>query len=439
MYAGGEQIEERIGRPLELEDGNPPGIWSAILYSVCFITITLFLWSSLAEIREVATTKGELVPYGQIKSVSHYEGGIVEEIYVHKGDLVKKGQPIIKLHSKLVASELNRLKARLLWLGLEETRLLAEINDQEPDFKNFLPEADHLVKVQLASYNANIKDIENTIDALSRRAQERKREISAITTEIGHLKKVFFTREASFNIQKKLIGNGHTTQKEYLERKAILQIAQTAVAVAQVKLVEARRGLVDDLNEKSKKLAEAKKSNTTMLGKIIEEKIELSHLLEKHKDQYERLHIRAPITGIIKDIAPTAEGTVIQAAKMIAEIVPSDARLIAEVKIQPKDIGHIKVGDKAELTVTTYDFNVYGKLKGKLTKVSASSFKDQDGSPYYLGVVQLQDNNKTTYSKELALMSGMLVEANIITGSKSILKYVLKPIYRSIDIAFSER
>ncbi len=439
MYARGGQIEERVGRPLELEDGDPPGIWSAILYSVCFISLALILWSSLAEIREVATTKGELVPAGQIKSVSHYEGGIVEEIFVSKGDTVKKGQPLVRLHSKLVASELNRLKARLLWLGLEETRLSAELSDQQPDFSKFPADTSALIKVQQSSYDANVANLKKNIQAVDQRIAERRREISAIDQEIKNLQDVLVTRKASFDIQQQLVGNGYTTQKEFLERKAILQRARTAIAVGRIKLAEAKRGLVDDISEKTKRLTENRKSNTELLAKITEEKIELHHLLEKHKDQYERLHIRAPISGIVKDVVPTARGAVIQSGKPVAEIVPTDAQLIAEVKIQPKDIGHIKVGDKAELTVTTYDFNVYGKLEGKLSKLSASSFKDQDGQPYYLGEISLQGSNKTTYSKELALMSGMLVEANVVTGSKSILKYILKPIYRSLDVAFSER
>lgn len=439
MYARGEQIEERVGRPLELEDGNPPGIWSAILYSVCSISLALVLWSSLAEIREVATTKGELVPDGQIKTVSHYEGGIVEEIFVRKGDTIKKGQPIVRLHSKLVASELNRLKARLLWLELEEVRLRAEINQYTPDFSKFPAEASSLVKVQQSSYDANVANIKKTIYAIDKRTEERRREIAAIEHELKNLQNVLVTRKESFNIQRKLVRRGHTSQKEFLERKAILQRAQTSIAVARIKLAETKRELVDDIHERARKLAEDLKTNTGLLAKVTEEKIELHHLLEKHEDQYERLHIRAPISGIMKDVIPTARGAVIQSGKPVAEIVPTDAQLIAEVKIQPKDIGHIRVGDKAELTVTTYDFNVYGKLEGKLSKLSASSFRDNDGEPYYLGEISLQGSNKTTYSKELDLMSGMLVEANVVTGSKSILKYILKPIYRSLDVAFSER
>ena len=435
-----ENTDQFVGRPIELEDGHPPRMLSMILYIFCICVSLLILWAAFAEIKEVASTKGELIPLGKVKNISHLEGGIVEKILITAGDSVKAGQTLISLSGQQVASELNRIKSRLHWLLLEETRLRAEISGKIPNFKKLGNVDESLILLQNATYEANVNDQNKIIEAIKDKIMHTNSEIVAHEKEIEQLKKELAIKSEVYKMQSKLIDRGYTSRKDLLDRKASFQKAQTTVFSAIVRLEQAREKLSDATSKLLQKQTEIKKTATLELAKVVEEKISLSHQIGRFQDQYQRLNIRSPIDGIIKDVVPKNIGAVIAPGKTIIEVVPTAQELVAEVKIQTKDIGHIKLDDTAEIVITTYDFNVYGKLSGKLTNISASTFKDDDGKSYFRGYISLDQNpEKSNKLSQLDLMSGMQVDARIITGSKSILKYLLKPIYRSIDVAFSER
>ncbi len=429
-----------ISRPIELEDGHPPRMLSVILYIVFACVSLLFVWASFSEIKEVASTKGELTPQGKIKTISHLEGGIIEKILVRPGDQVKVGQTLATLSGIQVSSELNRVKSRLNWLKLEEIRLRAEISGERPDFSKLKQTNKSLILLQQATYEANVNDQNKIIAAIEDQIEHTKLEIKAHEKEVSEFKKELAIKTEVFNIQNKLSDQGYTSRIDLLDRKASYQKAQTAVFSAIVRLEQAKEKLSDATRRLHQKQSEVKKSTIQELAKVVEEKISLQHRLRSFKDQFNRLSIRSPIDGLIKEVVPKNTGAVIAPGKDIIEVVPTTQELVAEVRIQTKDIGHVKLGDTAELVITTYDFNVYGKLLGKLTDISASSFKDDDGKSYFRGYIAIdRDNTNSNKISSLHLLPGMQVDARIITGSKSVLKYLLKPIYRSIDVAFSER
>ena len=147
----------------------------------------------------------------------------------------------------------------------------------------------------------------------------------------------------------------------------------------------------------------------------------------------------SPVDGVVKEVMPKGPGYVLQNGQLAAEIVPKDEKLVAEVKIRPRDIGHVKIGDPAQMEVTTYDSTVLGKVAGNVSHISAASFKDETGQPYFKAEIKFAEGTQNKNMAGLQFVPGMLVEANILTGSKSIMRYILRPIYKSLDNAFSER
>lgn len=431
-------FDRRVGQPLDLEDGRPPRLLAAALYTISYALIGAIIWASIAEVREVAKTTGELAPVGQIQVVEHFEGGIVDEVLVQAGDEVKAGDPIIRLQPKIVASDLHRLQARLTWLKLEDIRLAAELSGKEPDFSAYEAEHAALVAQQKAAYNANVGEFKKLIEGFDAKIASRNVEVNALNNEIIKQEEELATQQEIFNIGSRLLDRGHSSRREYLTGKVTVQRVTTALAGTRVRLAESQKELADEVTNKEKAIAERIKTSTEQRAKLTQERDELGYQLARYNDQFDRLLVTAPVHGLVKFIEPKGTGSVVRSGEMIAEIVPLDERLVAEVKILPRDIGHIKVGDEAELTITTYDFNIHGKIFGKITNISAASFKDQGGEPYFRGEIAFDKQQRPSIA-ELRLIPGMTVEANIITGAKSILRYLLKPIYRSLDVAFAER
>lgn len=432
-------FDRRVGQPLDLEDGRPPRLLAAALYTISYALVGAVIWAAIAEVREVARTTGELVPVGQIQTVQHFEGGIVDDVLVRAGDEVQLGAPIIRLQPKIVASDMNRLQTRLIWLELEDTRLNAELSGTQPDFSAYETKYSDQVEQQNATYKANVGELKELLAGFEGKIASRKAESSALRNEIAKLEEELATQQDIFKIEAALLDRGHASRRVYLTSKVVLQRATTSLAAAKVRLAEAEKELADAVADKERVVAERTKSSTEQRAKLAQERSELEYQLARYNDQFERLLVKAPVHGLVKFIEPKGKGSVVRSGEVIAEIVPTDERLVAEVKILPRDIGHIKIGDEAELTVTTYDFNIHGKILGKVTNISASSFKDTaGGEPYFRGEIAFDAQQRPSIA-ELRLIAGMTVEANIITGAKSILRYLLKPIYRSLDVAFAER
>lgn len=432
-------FEQRAGQPLELEDGRLRGLWSATLYVISYAVIVAVIWAAITEVREIAPAKGELIPANKVQAVQHFEGGIVEDILVKPGDEVHAGAILMRLKSRQVSSEINQLQARLTWLQLEEIRLSAEQTGQKPDFSAYEQQYSDFVTHEVRTYNANILDREKTFTALDSKVQSLEVEVGALVKELEKSQEELATHEELHQMQKDLVTKGGTSRRNYLEVKFAFQRAATARAAIEVRLAESRKDLDEAKAERERTHAKTEKDIADQRAKIVEQRLELTHQLDKLADRYERLLIRSPVTGVVKEVIPKGPGYVLQNGQLAAEIVPKDEKLVAEVKIRPRDIGHVKIGDPAQMEVTTYDSTVLGKVAGNVSHISAASFKDETGQPYFKAEIKIAEGTQNKNMAGLQFVPGMLVEANILTGSKSIMRYILRPIYKSLDNAFSER
>ena len=162
-------------------------------------------------------------------------------------------------------------------------------------------------------------------------------------------------------------------------------------------------------------------------------------MYEKTLLQVNRLEVRAPTNGVVKGLEVNTIGGVIRPGSRLMEIVPSGGELFAEVKVSPNDIGHIKIGYPVIIKVTSYDFSRYGSIDGKVTGLSATTFTNEQGQSFYKGVISLGKNYVGNVEGRNVILPGMIVNVDIITGTKSLLAYFLKPIHKALNSAFSER
>ena len=432
-------FDQRVAQPLELEDGRPPGLRSAALHVISYAVIGVIVWAAIAEVREVAVARGELVPAGKVQAVQHLEGGIVEEVLAKAGDHVKAGEPIIRLKPEQVSADFDLLRGRRAWLEVEEARLVAEHAGIKPDFSRWATAYPELVASQQAAYAANMAERTRTFTALDMRVTALQSQVQALNDQMVNLRAEIDTHREIFGMQDQLVRKGNAPRRAMLDVKIGFQRATTALTAALTQQAEVKADLAEAMAEKEKFVGKLDKDVADLRAKNIAQRTELSHQLDKLADRVERLLVRAPVDGFVKDVVPKGPGSVMQPGQLVAEIVPRQVKLVAEVRIQPRDVGHIKTGEAAELEVTTYDVNVLGRIKGRVTDISASSFKGETGEPYFRGEISFDLDTQTAPIRRAMLIPGMVVEANIITGSKSIFRYLLKPIYRSLDRGFSER
>lgn len=430
---------DRLILPLSLEDGRQPRVFSYVLYVISAFLFAAIVWASIAEIREIAHAQGEIAPTGSVHMVQHLEGGIVSEILVREGDRVKIDQLLFRLQPAGASSELGQIDIRLARLKLEEYRLQAEAGGREPRFGMAGLKYTSLAANQLARYRANRR-------ARSREDAVLKARISQKITDIDNAKREYVAiyeqlaaEEEKLNIQKVLLKDGYTSKQLYLNAKAAYHRVLSEKIALQNRLSAARQSLKETSANRLKARADAAEETAADLARVSGERAEAEQQIGKLKDRVKRLYVRATVAGVIKQIVPKFAGAVIRSGDMLAEIVPTGQELVAEVHIKHQDIGHVKPGDQAEIKVTTFDPNRYGHIHGRVRKISASSFKDDRGESYFKATLEIDDSETLKIPGKHDLSAGMVVNAEIVTAKKSLTRYLLKPIFRSIDTAFTER
>ncbi|GGB33353.1 HlyD family type I secretion periplasmic adaptor subunit [Roseibium aquae] len=430
----------RVGLPLEMEDGVPPVLYSRLLIGLTLATLALLVWAAFGQIREVANSVGEITPAGQILAVEHLEGGIVQELLVKEGELVRAGAPLARLERNDTTSELGRLQSRLTYLELEEQRLLAqEYTDPETVGLRLDVSIDGLSDQQRAALSANRRAVADEQQAYQARVAQREAEISSLEAQVTIQESQVEIEREKFSIQEGLLKDGYTSRRRYLEAKAEYQRAQVALQQLLGNLAQARETLTESRAALAQAGAEVNRDVADERARIAQERVELQEEMNKLRDQQDRLFVRAPVDGYVKSVAQSGRGAVVNPGDLIVEIVPLSENLVAEVRVNPKDIGHINVGDPADITITSYDPNIYGTLSGEVQTISASSFQDERGQYYFEAILTLPGQTIGKGANERPVLPGMQVNGQIVTGSKSILNYLLNPVTRAMRTIFTER
>ena len=422
-----------------LEETGTPALVRLSLLAVVAIVAAFVGWAAVAHIDEVAATTGSVVPSGRVQKIQHLEGGIVAEILVDEGTLVTQGQVLIRLDPAHAVAEMEQMRARAAALALHQERLSAFGTERDPDFSLVRPEHQPLADAQRTIYEIAVAARTSSAQVLHEQIEQREAELAVLSEQ-----------ETTLERQKALLGEELAMREELfrknLSSKIVLLEVQRRVSEvdgALAALRSDRQRLKSALAEARDRLTqddtELKREALTEMGRVTAELAEVRESLARLSDRVRRLAITAPVAGIVKGLAVRTIGGVIQPGETLMEIVPVTDELIVETRISPRDIGHVATGQPVTVKVSAFDFARYGSIAGVLVDVSASTFLDERDVPYYKGFVRLERPYVGADPERNRILPGMTVQADIDTGSKTLLQYLLKPVYSSMDAAFRER
>jgi membrane fusion protein, adhesin transport system len=442
------EIARRLTRPLVLEDGRPPRLLVATLFTASGFVIAAIVWGAMTQVREVTIAQGQIIPRGQVQTVQHLEGGIVAEIFVHEGMTVVAQQPLIRLRPEAATSERDQFEARRANLRLQLVRIEAQSRDEIPDFGSLAKEFPDLAVQQEKLYVSSIIQRRQEHATLEAKAAQKRSEIATLNSGLESARAQVDVQQELVALQDSLQRSGLGARKSWLEAKYVLQRAEGEIPNFEGKLVSARDAVV----EAESSLAEA---DAKAMQKLSEERVkaaadlaETEQQLVKLADRSERLLVRAPSDGIVQELTPKSIGEVVKAGDPVARIVPTSRELVAEVRIDPKDSGHIHANADAEIRLLTFDSAIFGSVRGTVEYVSATTFNPPPGQavpgqsspePYYKATVRLLQDHVSSGATNYPIAPGMVLQAHIQTGSKSIIRYMFKPVFNSLDVAFTER
>lgn len=423
--------EELVGDP------GSRALAHATVLAIGGLVAAFVAWAAITPVHEIAVSQGQIVPAGAVQTVNHLEGGIVETVLTQEGARVEAGQPLLRLSSRAAEANRDQLLVRRENLELQTERLAAFVEDRPPRFTEISGNAEAIAdQERLLAGQILARDQQETIllDQISNlegqvaAARERRESTRTALRLIGN----------KVEMRRGLVEKGYNSGLQLLEA----QREQTAASGEAQQAQGVIDGLESSIAETRSRIAELRgrlrQEALAKLETIAADLAEVRQQLAAHNDRVARLLITAPVKGIVQEMPVRTPGGVIQPGGVAVRVVPVGEALLAEVQISPRDIGFIHVGQAVKVKIQAFDYARYGRLDGILETVSPTTFSIGDKPPYYLGRVRLAAEHVGARADHL-IAPGMTLQADILTGEKTLLQYLLKPIYTSIEGTFGER
>lgn len=430
--------QENLALPIDIQGGEWDSFFLRMSGLVCVFFIVVVGLASVAPVYEVALTEGKIVPEGSVVRVEHYEGGIVKKINFKPGEKVEKGNIILSLTPAAAQSDQDQMLARNINLNIIKQRLTALLNDTEPDFGTFKNSHPRLVANHMSQFEEEKNSLKHSIGSLTARVKQRVAEVKATELEVKSQKSQLAIHKELFQMRQSLVKDGYTTRNSFLEAK--VKVAQTEARLAQLEgqLISKVNGLSEAELLLSEAISKQRQKWANELAQTSASLAEIEAAVGKIEDRVDRLDVRAPISGVIQNVVPRSVGEVINPGDLVAEMVPEGNNLIAEVKLKPEDSTNISRGQMARVTITAFDSKEFGTIDGEVISVSPSTFKNDKDEEYYEVRVQLEKLKLERKGVVYPILPGMIVRAELIKGERSVLRFLLKPIYTALDNSFGE-
>lgn len=420
--------------------GSIPGFRQPVTGSrlVILVTAAAFLmfliWASLARVDEVTQGQGQVIPSSKVQLIQAGAPATLSQLLVRSGERVRKGQLLARLEDPQSSSQVGQIQAETESLTARAARLQAEATGGKVECST--PECES----ELALRSARESTLRSRVAALDATAEQHRRQAAEAAATISSLQKSLVLAERQVSMLEPLAAKNIVPQTELLDARREVIDLRGRIAAAREQQSRAQAAVRESL-------AQANEATSSFRQEALDERSQITAKLAVNQESLRgaegilnRSEMRSPVDGVVNDVQVTTIGGFVQPGQKVMEIVPLGDKLLVETRVKPRDIAFIKVGDKALVKVTAYDFSTYGGLKGRVVQVSADSIYDEVEKEAYFKVIVETDRNYLMFQgRQLPITPGMMCDTQIITGRKSVLSYLLKPVLKARSEALRER
>ena len=408
-----------------------------------------FLWAYFSQIDELTRGEGKVIPSEKIKTIQSLDGGIISEILIKEGSIIKEGQPLMKIDTTRFEASLEENKQTYYHLLVTKARLEIE---SKLDLENEIPQIKYSDEV-LANANvfamndrklftSRMEELNSTIKTFKIQLKQKEQEINELNSKATQLKiSIALVREEAKTMEL-LVARQSKSKVDLLKIKRELATLEGELQGTYASIPRAKFAIEEAQNKIVEKLKIFKSEASNELQKINTEIKKYESKLVADEDKLDKTVLISPVDGIVKQINVNTIGGVVKSGMDLIEIVPQSDILLVEAKIDPKDIAFINPSQKAIIKITAYDFSIYGGLEGKIIEISADSIVDKEskeGKSYYRVLVKTDKNYLERKGKKLPIIPGMVATVDIVTGKKTIMDFILKPILKVKQDSLHER
>ena len=408
---------------------------------IWLITIIIGItWATLAEIDEITRGNGDVIPYGQNQVIQNLEGGIIESILVEEGQIVTVGEVILKINNAKSTS--NSLTNNMKYQELEAKRLRLYAQANELDFAMIKTDNKIMQKqIQLSKelYDSNKIEFLAKDRSIANQIEQKKQEYKEAQARIHTLKKSleFVIEEIAMTVP--MVREGIKSKVDFLKLKREANGIENDIEASSLSLPRLRYS-IQEYREKRKESKQLFMNNAKKeLNEVTAEMAILKAQQVEFKDKVDRTMVKSPVNGIVQKLFIHTVGGVVKPGADLVEIVPTNDKLFLEIKIKPSDIAFIHPGAEAKVKISAYDYAIHGGLIGKVINISPDTITDKKDNTFYLIHIKTDKNYLGSEKHPLKIIPGMTASVDIVTGKKTVMQYILKPILKSKQYVFSER
>lgn len=396
--------------------------------------ITFLVWASIAQVDEVTSGQGRVIPSSKLQVITAADPATVSEIFVRSGQRVEQGQLLVRLDSPENESQLGQITSETESLQARSSRLTQE------GMGGASTCAGGDCAGEQALREARASALRSKLAAVSASAEQRRREAAEAGAMIQSLRGSLAIAQRQVQMMEPLAAKNIVPQTDLLEKRREMVDLQGRIAAAREQQGRAMAAV-------SEAQAEGSQANFEFRQQALDERSQVNakiamneQSLRGARGKLDRSEVRSPVNGVVNDVQVTTIGGFVQPGQKIMEVVPMGDKLLVETRVRPSDIAFIKVGDRAIVKVTAYDFSTYGGLDGKVVQISADSIYDEvEKEAYFTVIVETDRSHLSVGSRRLPITPGMITDTQIVTGRKSILSYLLKPVLKARNEALRER
>ncbi|MGB1270581.1 MAG: HlyD family type I secretion periplasmic adaptor subunit, partial [Endozoicomonas sp.] len=402
-----------------------------LIYTMVLAVCCALFWASVARLDEVTRGMGSVIPSSRLQVVQNLEGGILEKLYVQEGEQVSAGQPLMQLDDTQFSSSFRESNIEYFGELAKAARLRAELSGKPLSFPKALDEHPDYIRREQDVYNQRSQSLKAELEVSNKQASQAEHELNAARAQLKFLINSYELGRDELNLTIPLARQGVVSRVELIQLKQRVNDLESEKRMTELSIPKLKAAYQEALVRKEEIRLQFREE---VVEKLQETELHLDQLSESNnvlEDQVDRTLIRSPMNGIVKKIHVTTVGGVVQPGMSLLEIVPIEDNLLVEAQVQPKDIGFLREGMKAIVKLTAYDFAIYGGLEGSVEHISADTIKDEKGESFYIVHIRTNKSHVGTPEKPLMIIPGMRTNVDIITGKKTLMQYMLKPILKA--------
>ncbi len=419
---------------------RPSGLSHVLLVTVVAFFVVFLIWSNWALLDEVTRGEGKVIPSRQIQVVQNLEGGILAGMLVREGQVVDEGQVLLRIDNVRAESDYREKRARYMALSAAIARLQAEIDDTKIVFPSeVMAEAREVAEKELALFATRQENLDNEVQILRSQAQQREQELRELETKLAQYERSLELARDELRLAEPAARRGDMSQSVFIKLQREVNDLRGAVEGSRASIVRLRTAIREANQKVERAITGFRSQAQEELNQKSAELAGIREVVQAGADRVRRTEVRSPVRGTVKQIKLNTIGGVVQPGQDILEIVPLEDTLLIEAHLRPADIAFLRPGLPATVKITAYDYSIYGDLKGHVEDISADTIANERGESFYRVRIRTEQSHLGSSEKPLSIIPGMVAQVDILTGRKSVLHYLLKPIIKARDRALTER